>query len=96
MERAHRIGQTKPVTVYRLVSRGSVEERMIARASKKLYLNAMVGERETEGEERGRAREGERAEGGVDEEGLRLLRELGADENDVEEDNEFASASLSS
>ena len=44
MERAHRIGQTKPVTVYRLVSRGSVEERMIARAGKKLYLNAMVGE----------------------------------------------------
>ena len=44
MERAHRIGQTKPVTVYRLVSRGSVEERMLARAGKKLYLNAMVGE----------------------------------------------------
>jgi SNF2 family DNA or RNA helicase len=29
MERAHRIGQTKPVRVYRLVCRGSVEERMV-------------------------------------------------------------------
>ena len=29
MERAHRIGQTKPVRVFRLVCRGSVEERMV-------------------------------------------------------------------
>ena len=41
MERAHRIGQTKPVRVYRLVCRGSVEERMVSRAEKKLFLNAM-------------------------------------------------------
>ena len=41
MERSHRIGQTKPVRVYRLVCRGSVEERMISRAEKKLFLNAM-------------------------------------------------------
>ncbi|CAN0475719.1 unnamed protein product, partial [Discosporangium mesarthrocarpum] len=45
MERAHRIGQTKPVRIYRLVCRGSVEERMVSRAEKKLYLNAMVAER---------------------------------------------------
>ncbi|KAG5175317.1 P-loop containing nucleoside triphosphate hydrolase protein [Tribonema minus] len=44
MERAHRIGQTKPVRVYRMVCRGSVEERMVSRAEKKLYLNAMVAE----------------------------------------------------
>ena len=44
MERAHRIGQTKPVRVYRLICRGSVEERMISRAEKKLFLNAMVAE----------------------------------------------------
>ena len=29
MGRAHRIGQTRPVTVYRLVTKGSVEERII-------------------------------------------------------------------
>ena len=50
MERAHRIGQTKPVRVYRLVVRASVEERMVSRAHKKLFLNEMVAEREEEGE----------------------------------------------
>lgn len=44
MERAHRIGQVKPVRVFRLVCRGSVEERMVSRAEKKLFLNAMVAE----------------------------------------------------
>jgi hypothetical protein len=44
MERAHRIGQRKPVRVYRLVCRGSVEERIVLRAEKKLFLNAMVAE----------------------------------------------------
>src|SRR5205823_1702528 len=29
MGRAHRIGQTRPVTVYRLVTKGTVEERII-------------------------------------------------------------------
>jgi len=48
MERAHRIGQTKPVTVYRLVVRKSVEERMVSRAHKKLFLNEMVAEKRAE------------------------------------------------
>ena len=48
MERAHRIGQTKPVTVYRLVVRKSVEERMVSRAHKKLFLNEMVAEKRQE------------------------------------------------
>ena len=42
MARVHRIGQTKIVHVYRMVSLGTVEERMIARAQKKLYLDRMV------------------------------------------------------
>jgi len=29
MGRAHRIGQLRPVTVYRLVSKGTLEERII-------------------------------------------------------------------
>jgi hypothetical protein len=44
MERCHRIGQLKPVVIYRLVCRGSVEERMVSRAEKKKFLNAMVAE----------------------------------------------------
>jgi hypothetical protein len=42
MARVHRIGQTKPVHVYRLVSKGSVEERIVQRAQKKLFLDTMV------------------------------------------------------
>ena len=42
MGRVHRIGQTKMVHIYRLVARNSVEERIIARAEKKLYLDKMV------------------------------------------------------
>jgi SWI/SNF-related matrix-associated actin-dependent regulator of chromatin subfamily A member 5 len=40
--RAHRIGQTKTVHVYRLISEGAVEERIYDRAQKKLFLSEMV------------------------------------------------------
>ena len=42
--RAHRIGQNNPVTVYKLVSQGTVEEQMMGRIQKKLYLSAKVME----------------------------------------------------
>jgi len=42
MDRAHRIGQKKPVFVYRLVTKDSVEERILERAELKLRLDAMV------------------------------------------------------
>eukprot|EP00965_Chrysotila_dentata_P104283 3443785-Pleurochrysis_carterae.AAC.1 len=42
MDRAHRIGQTREVNVYRFMIEGSVEEKIIDRAQKKLYLDAAV------------------------------------------------------
>jgi len=42
MARCHRIGQTKPVTVYRLVTQDSVEEQALTRLTKKLYLSIKV------------------------------------------------------
>jgi len=42
MARVHRIGQTKTVHIYRLVTAGSVEERIVQRAQKKLFLDSMV------------------------------------------------------
>ncbi|KAF2083593.1 hypothetical protein K490DRAFT_51221, partial [Saccharata proteae CBS 121410] len=42
--RAHRIGQTQPVTVYKLCTRGTVEEQMTGRIQKKLYLSAKITE----------------------------------------------------
>ena len=42
--RAHRIGQTQPVTIYKLITQGTVEEQMMGRIQKKLYLSAKVTE----------------------------------------------------
>eukprot|EP01018_Ginkgo_biloba_P031451 Gb_18893 [translate_table: standard] len=41
-DRCHRIGQTKPVTVYRLVTRGTVDENIFEIAKRKLVLDAAV------------------------------------------------------
>eukprot|EP01133_Synstelium_polycarpum_P020620 gene20620-24762_t len=41
-DRAHRIGQTKPVTVYRFVTENSMEEKMVEKAEMKLHLDALV------------------------------------------------------
>lgn len=41
-DRAHRIGQTKPVKVFRLVTEHTIEERILARALQKLKLDAVV------------------------------------------------------
>jgi len=42
--RSHRIGQKNKVTVYRLITQGTVEEQMLGRIQKKLYLSAKVTE----------------------------------------------------
>mmetsp|Transcript_15446 Transcript_15446/g.43214 ORF Transcript_15446/g.43214 Transcript_15446/m.43214 type:complete len:946 (+) Transcript_15446:412-3249(+) len=42
MARVHRIGQTRPVHIYRLFSANTVEERVLLRADKKLFLDKMV------------------------------------------------------
>jgi len=42
MDRAHRLGQTKPVTVYRLITRKTVEERIMARARQKATIQNLV------------------------------------------------------
>lgn len=42
MDRAHRIGQKKPVQVFRFITEGSVEEKICERADRKLFLDAAV------------------------------------------------------
>lgn len=42
MDRAHRIGQTKPVRVFRLITENTVEERIVERAEIKLRLDTVV------------------------------------------------------
>nr|XP_022902454.1 putative DNA helicase Ino80 [Onthophagus taurus] len=42
MDRAHRLGQTKQVTVYRLICKGSIEERILERAREKSEIQKLV------------------------------------------------------
>lgn len=48
-DRAHRIGQTRVVTAYRLVARGTIEEKILALSAKKRELVANVLGKEEEG-----------------------------------------------
>eukprot|EP00488_Nonionellina_sp_1-RS-2012_P001024 TRINITY_DN1623_c0_g1_i1.p1 TRINITY_DN1623_c0_g1~~TRINITY_DN1623_c0_g1_i1.p1 ORF type:complete len:250 (+),score=80.21 TRINITY_DN1623_c0_g1_i1:204-953(+) len=42
--RAHRIGQKNMVKIYRLISKDTVEERILFRSQQKLYLDAVVNQ----------------------------------------------------
>nr|CAG8607458.1 3503_t:CDS:10 [Entrophospora candida] len=42
MDRAHRLGQTKQVTVYRLITKGTIEERILQRAKQKDEIQRVV------------------------------------------------------
>ncbi|KAI4379873.1 hypothetical protein MLD38_006115 [Melastoma candidum] len=42
MARAHRLGQTNAVMIYRLITRGSIEERMMQMTKKKMVLEHLV------------------------------------------------------
>lgn len=42
MARCHRIGQTKPVVVYRLCTKGTIDEEIIKRANTKRFLEKAV------------------------------------------------------
>ncbi|KAI7821288.1 P-loop containing nucleoside triphosphate hydrolase protein, partial [Kickxella alabastrina] len=42
MARAHRIGQQKPVTIFKFVTANSVEERIVMAATKKLALDHLI------------------------------------------------------
>jgi SNF2 family DNA or RNA helicase len=42
IDRAHRIGQKKEVIVYRLVTEGSVEEKIVERAARKLKVDHLI------------------------------------------------------
>lgn len=42
MARCHRIGQTKPIVIYRLCTRGTIDEAIIKRSETKRILEKMV------------------------------------------------------
>ncbi|TFY77398.1 hypothetical protein EWM64_g6613 [Hericium alpestre] len=41
-DRAHRIGQTKPVLIFRLISKHTIEQKILERATQKRQLEAMI------------------------------------------------------
>ncbi|KAI0012474.1 SWI/SNF family of DNA-dependent ATPase [Xylariaceae sp. FL0662B] len=60
MDRAHRIGQTKQVVVYRFVTENAIEEKVLERAAQKLRLDQLVIQQ-------GRAHPGAKGPAGKDE-----------------------------
>lgn len=42
MDRTHRLGQTKQVTVYRLICKNTIEERMLQRAREKCEVHIEI------------------------------------------------------
>eukprot|EP01118_Nematostelium_gracile_P004270 TRINITY_DN15000_c0_g1_i1.p1 TRINITY_DN15000_c0_g1~~TRINITY_DN15000_c0_g1_i1.p1 ORF type:complete len:326 (+),score=64.96 TRINITY_DN15000_c0_g1_i1:108-980(+) len=42
MDRAHRLGQKRQVTVYRLITKGTIEERILLRAKQKHHIQSLV------------------------------------------------------
>lgn len=49
MARCHRIGQTKPVVVYRLCTKGTIDETIIKRSETKRILEKIVISKEWRG-----------------------------------------------
>jgi SWI/SNF-related matrix-associated actin-dependent regulator 1 of chromatin subfamily A len=67
-DRCHRLGQTRPVSVYRLVAKGSVDENIYRLSQRKLRLDAAVLDGITTGSGRGAAQKaaaGERQQMGA-------------------------------
>ena len=42
MDRGHRIGQTKQVRVYRLITKNTMEEKMVEKQTMKLKLDSLI------------------------------------------------------
>lgn len=82
MARAHRIGQKKPVSIYRLVSKDTVEEEVLERARNKLMLEFITIQRGVTDKEKKELREKAVKAGKIDdpkssEDISRILRKRG-------------------
>ncbi|EXJ77380.1 chromodomain-helicase-DNA-binding protein 1 [Capronia epimyces CBS 606.96] len=77
MARAHRIGQVKPVSVYRLVSKETVEEEILERARNKLMLEFLTIQRGVTDEKAQARRSAMVGEPGSSSEISRILKKRG-------------------
>ncbi|CAI7567863.1 unnamed protein product [Penicillium glandicola] len=55
MDRAHRIGQTKQVKVFRFITENAIEEKVLERAAQKLRLDQLVIQQGRSGQQTGKA-----------------------------------------
>jgi chromatin-remodeling ATPase INO80 len=47
MDRAHRLGQTRQVTIYRLITRGTIDERIVQLARVKKDVSVLLANAES-------------------------------------------------
>eukprot|EP00955_Chlamydomonas_euryale_P116903 366444-Chlamydomonas_euryale.AAC.24 len=90
-DRCHRLGQTKPVTVYRLVTKGTVDQNVLSIAERKLALDAAVLSDVTVGEAAAAAEAGN----GDDADGAKKKGKAGLDSKEVRHMGAILSALLS-
>ncbi|KAL0245951.1 hypothetical protein GEMRC1_007167 [Eukaryota sp. GEM-RC1] len=85
IDRAHRIGQKRPVRVFRLVTEGTVEEKILERAMFKLQLDALIIQQ-------GRIRDG--LQTSVDKKELMSMIKFGADRIFSQDSNQLSDADI--
>ncbi|KAJ5415980.1 hypothetical protein PENPOL_c006G04664 [Penicillium polonicum] len=89
MDRAHRIGQTKQVKVFRFITENAIEEKVLERAAQKLRLDQLVIQQGRAGQQASKASSKDDLLGMIQHGAANVFNTKGGDEHDVAEDEDI-------